>query len=106
MGRWKNIMFYIYFFGSASCKSCRELLKAIVKTKLLKVKGIEYKFIDALADENQAMCDEHGVDEIPHVKVFKNNNLIFEEIGWFEPIELWKVIFPDNADCESAMKSV
>jgi hypothetical protein len=79
-------MCVLYFFGSDKCEKCKQLLIDIHSLGILDSPKMELKFIDAFAEENQDFCDEHEVDELPHVQIYdSHNNLIFEKIGMFDP---------------------
>jgi hypothetical protein len=67
------------------------MLKGIKKAKI-PVNDYELQIVDAMADEEQDFCDQHKVDELPHIKVYKNGELIFNMIGVFDPEELRKII--------------
>jgi hypothetical protein len=86
-------MFTLYFFGSEKCKECRKMLLMLYGIGILNNNIVKFKFIDALADEYQTFCDEHNVDELPHVKLYDiKNNLIFTQIGSFKPEDILDII--------------
>ena len=90
----------LLFFGSEECDSCDKWLTAFKAEQFPsfvpgeKNTNIEFIYIDAFADEQQKFCDNHEVDEIPHIKVYDSNNrIIFNKIGFFHPKGLWKIFY-------------
>lgn len=69
------------FFGSHECEKCRAQLKESLG--YFDFKDIDMVYIDAFADDKQDFCDKHGVDELPHIKIYSSDGqLIFEHIGY------------------------
>jgi glutaredoxin-related protein len=70
----------LLFFGSDGCEKCCEVKDALLKN------NIEYDFVDAFDKSSvvQAFCDDHFVDEIPHLKIYKNKECLREFIGDFD----------------------
>jgi len=69
----------LLFFGSLTCDACNDLKRELelsgVKRKF------DYMFIDAMADDTQDFCDEHEVEELPHIKIYDDGgHLIFNKI--------------------------
>ena len=86
-------MFTLYFFGSDKCKKCREILISLYENGMLNNDIIKFKFINAFADEYQTFCDEHNVDELPHIKLYDTrNNVILEKIGSFEIEDILDIV--------------
>ena len=76
----------VYFFGSPTCDRCFELLNNLANATLDLREEDEFCMIDAFDDSNEALCDEHNVDDLPHVKVvLSNGSILFEHIGVFNP---------------------
>jgi len=72
----------ILFFASPDCMNCAISHNELKKSGLLLKHNFVY--IDAMEDDTQDFCDEHDVDEIPHIKIYDDNNsLIFERCGLF-----------------------
>jgi arsenate reductase-like glutaredoxin family protein len=67
----------IRIFGTSNCKSCLKALSIIKKTKVV------FDYIDANEDDDgiQDFCDEHEVDELPHVQIIHNDRVVKEHIG-------------------------
>ena len=69
----------LLFFGADTCKKCGVLLRDIKKKKIDKLASLIY--IDAFDNNRQEICDEHAVDELPHIKIYDGNKLAYESIG-------------------------
>jgi hypothetical protein len=83
----------IYFFGSPHCEKCMTLLFDIKEAGVEIEENDKFFLIDALDDEEEEICDEHNVDDLPHVKVIsKKGKVLFEKIGMFDPQELKNVV--------------
>ena len=41
----------------------------------------EYEFIDALHSETQSLCDRNEVDELPHMQIYEDDEIIAEFVG-------------------------
>lgn len=50
----------IIIFGSNNCPKC------MMQKKEFNSLGVPFEFVDALADENQKLCDHMDVEELPH----------------------------------------
>lgn len=74
--------FSIRIFGSKDCEKCASLLKAF------QYHDISYEYIDADAPENEELCDNNKVDELPHIQaLYSNNRKVFHNhIGYVSPI--------------------
>jgi len=70
----------ILFFGNENCVKCKSLLEQLVNADITKKATL--KIVDAFKDEYQDFCDEHGVDELPHIKIYHENKLLYELIGY------------------------
>ncbi len=70
----------LLFFGTDECRNCNKLLREIKSAKINE-KVSKFLYIDALDDNQEEFCDTHNVDELPHIKVYDGNSLIFESIG-------------------------
>jgi len=80
----------VRMFGSSNCKSCKQLLS------LLKKKDFEFEYIDALDDNKdiQKFCDEHDVDNLPHLQFIGKDEKIIKEIRRDdEDFEKWLLLF-------------
>ena len=55
----------ILFFGSEDCDNCDIAAKTI--EHFGEQDNFMLLYIDAIADENQALCDLMDVDELPHI---------------------------------------
>lgn len=82
----------IYFFGSPSCDNCLKLLNNLANYDFNFTDKDEFCLVDAFDDNYEELCDEHGVDELPHVKILDGNNVLFERIGMFNPSEMEQVV--------------
>ena len=51
----------LIFYGASDCKKCDTLKQS------LKALGVRFRFVDANAAETQDECDQHNVDQLPHV---------------------------------------
>jgi len=70
------------YFGSPSCEKCIRFLARIGER--VKLDERNFRFIngdDFENEETQALCDKHEVDDYPHVKIFVNGELKYEEVG-------------------------
>ena len=70
------------YFGSPDCHKCITSLAAIGQKVTLDERN--FKFVngdDFDNEEVQKLCDEHGVDEYPHVKIYVHGDLKYEEVG-------------------------
>lgn len=77
------------FFGSPSCFKCAEALSKISARVTLDERN--FKFIngdDFDNEETQKLCDEHNVDEYPHVKIYVYGDLKYEEVGELSILEI------------------
>lgn len=71
------------FFGSQECNTCKRQLKEILS--YFNLENINLVFIDAFADDRQDFCDKHGIDPLPHIKIYSSDGkLIFEHIGYID----------------------
>jgi hypothetical protein len=72
-------------------------LRSIKKEHIiLPVNGL-FLYVDAFDMDNENICNEHNIDEIPHTKVYDDNEvLVFDKIGLFDPKRLWDKIYPDE----------
>ena len=93
----------LLFFASQECETCKQWISAFGAEKFPpSVKGekntnIDFVYIDAFADDQQTLCDEHGVDELPHIKIYDSNNrIVLNKIGFFHPNNLWKVFYSSD----------
>ena len=77
-------MIDIYFFGNIQeCEICENLFMFLLYDGVFYFhdKNIcNFMYIDAFADETQDFCDEMEVEDIPHVKVYKNGRLILNKV--------------------------
>ncbi len=65
----------VRIFGSKDCKNCKS---AITVLQLLK---LSYKFIDAFAEEQQKLCDDNDVNQLPHIQILKENDVVWQKHG-------------------------
>jgi len=66
----------LLFFGNEECYDCLKI------RYLLDRSNISYNYIDAFDEKNDTICDDYGVDAIPHILLKDDNKLIiFENIG-------------------------
>ncbi|NJL70129.1 MAG: hypothetical protein HC888_00345 [Candidatus Competibacteraceae bacterium] len=76
----------IKLFGNADCQKCNALKLAFDQV------GVGYDFIDAFADEHQALCDAEGVDEIPHVQIIgPSGRIVYQQAGDVQVDTLFKI---------------
>ncbi len=70
------------YFGSPSCEKCvRYYIQLKNQTPLNKK---NFRFVNGDDFDNkeiQSLCDLHNVDEYPHVKIFREEECIYEQIG-------------------------
>ena len=77
----------ILFFGNKDCEQCKKILSQIKKYKLDEIN--KFIYIDAFADDKQNFCDEHNIDELPHVKAYNiDGELVFNEFDKINIISL------------------
>lgn len=93
-------MLKLLFFGSDNCDTCRTLKSEITKEAFpSSIQGFESAFIyiDSFSDKDQEICDKHGVDSVPRLKIFDScNKIVFDKEGYFDVKELWSVLFPSD----------
>ena len=83
----KNNIIIIRLFGSDDCEKCDKLKRAF------DMHSISYKWIDAMADETQKLCDKHGVDELPHIQAYEEEDKVFyNRIGFTSPLVIMQEI--------------
>ena len=66
---------FVRFFGSSNCRDCLELFVILNKT------NVDFEYIDAFDDDTQELCDEHNVDQIPHIQFVEDEEVIIEHVG-------------------------
>ena len=67
-------------FGSDDCERCKVYLPA------LKEAGIDFVFIDAEAEENDDLCEEFDIDELPVTQVVDDDGKVLGELrGSLQP---------------------
>lgn len=69
----------IRIFGSDDCERCKVYLPALEKA------NIEFIFIDAEAEENDELCDEYEIDELPVTQIVVDGQVLGELIGSIQP---------------------
>jgi hypothetical protein len=76
----------IRFFGSSECLDCLEVFVLLEKFQ------IDYDYYDGQDIENEEvynMCEEHDVEELPHLQFLDDNeNIVTEHIGAMTEEEL------------------
>lgn len=73
----------IYFFGSETCKKCKEIKKLMDSwIKENNPEYLKYKYIDALDEKTQDFCDKHNVDRLPHIKFYIDEKLDYELVEY------------------------
>lgn len=87
----------IYFFGSPSCDNCLELLNDLAGYNFDFTDEDEFCLVDAFDDNNEELCDEHEVDQLPHVKILDGDQVLFERVGMFDPDEMKQVVTRHNS---------
>lgn len=65
----------IRIFGSEECDHCMRVKKEFFDM------GIDAMFIDANADVNQELCDNHNVEKLPHIQAMSGGKVIVEKSG-------------------------
>lgn len=67
----------IRFFGSPDCRDCMEVFVLLNKFQ------VEYEYIDATEDDDeiQNFCDDHEVEELPHLQFIMDNDIILQHVG-------------------------
>jgi len=96
-------MIKILFFASENCDNCNIVLGLLKKHEIVAKTNFEY--IDALSDGMQDFCDEHNVDLLPHIKVFSDNDIVYEKRGIFNPEKLKNKI-EEIKKSETKMKNI
>ena len=66
---------FVRFFGSSNCRDCLELFVILNKT------NVDFEYTDAFDDDTQELCDEHNVDQIPHIQFVEDEEVIIEHVG-------------------------
>lgn len=84
----------IRFFGSPECKDCMSIFVLLNKF------NIDYRHIDATEDDDeiQEFCDEHEVEELPHLQFIIDDNVILQHVGALKEEDLIGYLvdyFPD-----------
>ena len=75
----------IRLFGVEGCEKCD------MQKDVLEAMSIPYMYIDANADEHEALCDEQGVDDVPHIQLVYNDLVVHQHVGFVDPKRLQKV---------------
>lgn len=72
----------IQIFGSKDCEKC------IAVTKAFEYHSIHYVFFDVDSLENQEICDNYNIDELPHIQaIYNDNKKVFHTyIGYISPL--------------------
>ena len=67
----------VRFFGSPDCRDCAKVFVLLNKFQ------VDYKYIDTTEDDEelQNFCDEHKVDELPHLQFIIDKDVILQHIG-------------------------
>ncbi len=70
----------IIIFGNEKCPQCVKQKEEFQKI------NVPFEFVDALAKENENVCDHFGVDEIPHMVCLFEDTLhtLFSHIGFID----------------------
>ena len=92
----------LYFFGSEDCETCQLMLEILECTGITDNKNMDFVFIDAFDEDQQTFCDEHEVDEIPHVKLIDEKEIVFERIGIFHPEVLKEILISFGLEDEDS----
>jgi len=84
----------IRFFGSPECRDCMEVFVLLNKFNL------DYDHIDATEDDDelQDFCDDHEVEELPHLQFIIDDSIILQHVGPLREEELIGYLvdyFPD-----------
>ena len=75
----------IRVFGADSCKKCQFYLAS------LKIADIDFQYIDSLADENQELCDQYEVTELPLTQIIdEQGNIKLSVCGTIDVVYLMK----------------
>ncbi len=73
----------VMVFGADNCEKCKRLLDKLGES------SVPYVFIDAFADDTQNFCDEHDVDDLPHVQILDDMGVVvFVAAGDFDPVDV------------------
>lgn len=75
----------VRLFGIEDCPKCEKQKKELEKG------NIPYFYIDADSDENQDFCDEQEVDEVPHIQVVFDGEVIMDHIGFCKSSKIKKL---------------
>lgn len=70
----------VRLFGGDLCPICELVLLKLECEK----DTFEYEYVDAFADETQALCDENEVEELPHIQIYDDydtNKIVSEFVG-------------------------
>jgi thioredoxin-related protein len=78
----------IRIFASDGCKRCKMFKEECKKFSLPHV------VMDANADENQELCDQYDVNQLPHIQVVRQNSgdVLIEYAGYINPVSLLSVL--------------
>jgi hypothetical protein len=73
----------VRIFGTDSCIKCQALKKAF------DFYSIKYEYVDANDADNQKFCDDHNVDELPHIEAYypRINKVFYVRTGYVSPIQ-------------------
>ena len=96
----------LYFFGSDECETCQLMLAIFDTAGILENHNIEFIFVDAFSNDQQSICDDHEVDEIPHIKLFDDEDeILFDRIGVFNPFVIKEILSSlDGDEVEDAVE--
>jgi len=77
---------FVRFFGSSNCRDCLELFVILNKA------NVDFEYIDAFDDYTQELCDEHNVDQLPHIQFVEDEEVQIEHIGSIDEEEFMRYL--------------
>ena len=75
-------------FVASSCQECKKFRKA------MEMHGFDCDYIDVNADENDALCDRLGIEEVPVFQAFdsESDEVIMTYDGYNSPLALMAML--------------
>ena len=92
--------FGIRIFGSAACERCQKVKQMFDEV------AVGYQYIDVDDPANEKMCDDHHVDEMPHIEAYytKIDRVFYTYKGEIGPMEFLDKAVQKTIDLETFFK--
>jgi hypothetical protein len=89
----------IRVFGSEKCVVCKSVKKAF------EFYAIKYDYVDADDPQNEKFCDDHNVEELPHIEAFfpKINKTFYVKKGYISPTTFLNLAIKEVENLENEL---